>query len=310
MRNRADRQSGPVQVLVAGSSGFLGSHLVTSLREAGHDVTRLVRREAQAADEVSWDPYRSEIDQAAVDAADVVVNLAGSPTVGNPHSSAWASKLRESRVTTTLVLAEAVARSHRGDRGTPALVAGSAVAFYGDHGTELVDETGSSNGGAFMTSVVREWEAATVTARRAGARVCVVRTSPVMDRTNAPLRQMVPLFKAGLGARLGDGRQFFPMISLRDWIGGVSHLIESGISGPANLCCPITPTNQEFTAALAGAVGRRARLVVPSKVLELGAGRVAPDLLGSVRVAPAALSASGYQFADHDVRDVLAAALG
>lgn len=299
-----------MQVLLAGSSGFLGSHLAEALRADGNTVTRLVRRAATSADEVEWDPYTGQLPQDVVDQADVVVNVAGSPTVGNPHSSAWAQALRESRVTTTLVLAEAVARSHRLGTGHPAYVVGSAIAYYGDHGCDVVDETSSSNGGTFMTSVVREWEAATMVARRAGARVALVRTAPVMDSSSAPLRQMLPLFKLGLGARLGKGRQYFPMISLRDWVGGVRHLIYNDVSGPANLCCPITPTNAEFTDALASAVGRRARLGVPAKVLQLGAGRVSPDLLGSTRLSPEVLPGAGYVFRDHDVRDVLAAALG
>jgi uncharacterized protein (TIGR01777 family) len=299
-----------VQVLLAGSSGFLGSHLADALRADGHEITRLVRRAPTSTDEVRWDPYNSRLPQAVVDEADVVVNLAGSPTAGNPHSSVWAHDLRESRVTTTLVLAEAVARSHRFGTGHAAYVAGSAMAYYGDHGNELVDESGTSNGGSFMTSVVREWEAATMPARRAGARVALVRTAPVMDRSSAPLRQLLPLFKLGLGARLGDGRQYFPMISLRDWVGGVRHLVHNDISGPANLCCPITPTNAEFTDALARAVGRRARLGVPSRLLEVGAGRVSPELLGSTRLRPDVLPDAGYIFRDHDVRDVLAAALG
>jgi uncharacterized protein (TIGR01777 family) len=299
-----------VQVLLAGSSGFLGSHLADALSADGHDVTRLVRRAPTSSDELRWDPYNGRLDQSAVDAADVVINLAGSPTAGNPHSATWAKNLRESRVTTTLVLAEAVARSHRASAGRPAYIAGSAIAYYGDHGTELVDESGTSNGGSFMTSVVREWEAATMPARRAGARVAIVRTAPVMDRTSAPLRQLLPMFKLGLGARLGSGRQYFPMISRRDWVGGVRHLVHNDVSGPANLCCPITPTNAEFTDALASAVGRRARLGVPSRVLAAGAGRVSPELLGSIRLRPEVLPDAGYIFRDHDVRDVLAAALG
>ena len=111
-----------------------------------------------------------------------------------------------------------------------------------------------------------------------------------MDRTSPPLKQLRLLFKAGLGARLGSGEQHFPMISLRDWIGAVSYLIESrDVSGPFNLCCPTTPTNAEFTRALARAVGRRAFFVAPAAVLRVAAGNMAPELLGSVNARPAAL---------------------
>lgn len=298
-----------MHVIVAGASGFLGSHLVPSLREAGHDVTRLVRREARADDESSWDPYASEVDQALVAGADAVINLAGSPTAGNPHSPRWAGELRESRVMSTLVLAEAVARAHRDGSGRPAFLAGSAVAFYGDHGSAQLDEGSGSAGSSFMTSVVREWEDASRPARRAGARVVSLRTSPVIDRSSAPLKQMLPMFKLGLGSRIGDGQQYFPVISLRDWVGAVTWLVSSEVTGPVNLCCPLTPTNQDFTRALASAVGRRARLAVPSKLIQVGAGKVAPELLGSIRLRPRVLTEAGYAFADHDARDVVAAAL-
>lgn len=298
-----------MQLLLAGSSGFLGTHLTDALRADGHEITRLVRRPPAAADEVRWDPAEGTVPQEVVDAADVVINLCGSPTAGNPHSRRWASELRTSRVDATRTIAHAVAEAHQRDAGRPALLNGSAVGFYGDHGTALVAETGSSNGGSLMTSVVREWEAATTVARHAGARVCLLRTAPVMDRDSAPLKQLLPLFKLGLGARLGGGSQYFPMVSLRDWIGGVRHLVGSGLAGPVNLCCPMTPTNTEFTEALADAVGRRARLAVPAKVLETAAGKVSPELLGSLRVTPLALRSSGYAFADHDVRDVIASAL-
>lgn len=298
-----------MQLLLAGSSGFLGSHLTDALRADGHAVTRLVRRPPTASDEVEWDPAGGSVPQDVVDAADVIVNLAGSPTAGNPHSRRWASELRTSRVDATRTIAGAVADAHRREAGRPALINASAVGFYGDHGTHLVDETGASVGGSFMTSVVREWEAATTVARHAGARVVLLRTAPVIDRESAPLKQLLPLFRLGLGARLGGGSQYFPMVSLRDWVGGVRHLVTAGVAGPVNVCCPMTPTNTDFTQALADAVGRRARLAVPSKVLEVGAGRVSPELLGSLRVTPAVLRASGYAFADHDVRDVISAAL-
>ena len=131
-----------------------------------------------------------------------------------------------------------------------------------------------------------------------------------MDRQSPPLKQMRLAFRLGLGARLGDGRQYFPMISLRDWVGAVAFLAEHDTaSGPFNLCCPRTPTNGEFTDALAAAVGRKAFLVAPKAALKLGAGQMAPELLGSLNARPAALEKAGYTFRDRDVTAVLAAAL-
>lgn len=295
-----------MRIVIAGASGFLGSHLTDELRARGHEVTRLVRRAPQAPDEAPWDPQADTYDRAAVDAADVVVNLAGSPTLGNPHSSAWARELRESRVVSTRTLARAVAASPK----LPAYLAGNGISYYGDHGDQVLTEDSDSRGHALLTGVTREWQAAAAPAVEAGARVCYLRTAPVMDRRAAPLKMLVPLFRAGLGARLGDGRQYMAMTSLRDWLGAVVFLAEhETVSGPVNLTCPRPPTNAEFTRALARAVHRPAVLPVPSLVLRAGAGKMAPELLGSLNVRPAVLEAAGYEFHDRDVEAVLAAGL-
>ncbi len=187
--------------------------------------------------------------------------LAGSPTIGNPYSKRWARNLRESRVTTTRTLAEAIAGSTK----KPAFVAGNAIAIYGDHGDVPVTEASDSRGHALMADVTRVWEAAAQPARAAGARVCVLRTAPVMDRESQPLAILRRLFRLGLGGRIGSGRQYFPMVSLRDWLAAVVYLAEhDSVSGPINVCCPETPTNAEFTRALAHAVGRPAFVAVPS----------------------------------------------
>lgn len=296
-----------MQIVIAGASGFLGSHLAAELTGRGHAVTALVRRPTSAPDESSWDPYAGTYDRAVIEAADVVVNLAGAPTVGNPHSATWARELRESRIATTRVLARAVAEAG----STPAFLAGNAIAFYGDRGDEVLTEESDSRGEAMLTVLTRDWQAAAEPAAEAGARVCVLRTAPVMDRSAPPLKQLRLLFKAGLGARLGDGRQYMAMISLRDWLGGVVHLAEHATaSGPFNLSCPTPPTNREFTEALAAALHRKALVAVPRFAIRAGAGKAAPDLLGSLNVRPAALEAAGYRFRDPDVQSVLRTGLG
>ena len=293
-----------MRFLVAGASGFLGSHLRTSLIGAGHDVTALVRR-APRAGEAQWDPYSADLDLGLVERADVVVNLAGSPTLGNPHSRAWAERLRTSRVTTTQVLADAIAASDR----RPAFLAGIAVGFYGDHGDQPVTEDADSRGNSLLSTVTIAWQAAAQPAVDAGARVCILRTSPVMDRRNPPLRQQLLQFKAGLGGRMGSGRQYMPMISLRDWLAAVTFLAErDGTSGPVNLGCPEAPTNAEFTQQLARLVHRPAFMNVPAGVLKVAAGPMAPELLGSVRVVPRVLTDAGFEFSDRDAAEVLASA--
>ncbi|MGY2874497.1 uncharacterized protein ACVW00_001687 [Marmoricola sp. URHA0025 HA25] len=293
-----------MRYLIAGASGFLGSTLRTHLVERGHDVTALVRR-APGTGEARWDPYSADLDPALVEHADVVVNLAGSPTLGNPHSRKWAERLRTSRVVTTQVLADAIAAS----RSRPAFLAGNGISFYGDHGEQPVTEDTTSRGDAFLTAVTIAWQAAARPAVDAGSRVCVLRTSPVMDRRNAPLRQQLLQFRAGLGGRLGAGRQYMPMISLRDWVAAVAFLGErNDVSGPVNLCCPEVPTNATFTRQLAQVTHRPAFLTAPSLVLRLAAGRMAPELLGSIRAVPKVLDDAGFAFRDSGVSEILASA--
>ena len=292
--------------LVAGASGFLGRHLVEGLRANGDEVRSLVRSAPGSPDQVRWDPARGSLDPTALDGVDVVVNVAGSPTLGNPHSQTWARNMLESRVSTTRTLAEAIA-AHPGQ---PAFLAQNGVGWYGDHGSEVITEASESRGDAFMTNVSRQWQAATTPAVEAGGRVCVLRTVPVYDRTAPPLKQQLLMFRLGLGAQLGDGRQFFPVISLRDWVAAVVHVgHDPSLSGPVNLCAPRTPTNAEFTQALARAVHRKAFLRVPALVIKPAAGRMANEVLGSLNAVPEALDRSGFRFHDEDVDDVLAEAL-
>lgn len=294
-----------MRFLIAGSSGFLGTRLREQLTRRGHDVTALVRRPA-GSDESQWDPYESRLDQAVVESADVVVNLAGSPTLGNPHSQKWADTLWDSRVTSTQVLADAIAASAR----KPAFLAGNGISFYGDHGTLPLTEEAESRGDALLTRVARAWQEAAEPARAAGSRVCVLRTSPVMDRRSEPLKAQRLLFKAGLGGRLGSGKQSMPMISTRDWVDAVVHLGESETAhGPFNLCCERVPTNAQFTAELASQLGRPAFLRVPKAVLKPATGRMSNELLGSVNAVPAALLVSGFRFSDPDVGSVVREAL-
>jgi len=174
-----------------------------------------------------------------------------------------------------------------------------------------VTEESDSRGDAFLTGVTHAWQDATESAVDAGARVCVLRTAPVMDRASAPLRQQLLLFRAGLGGRMGRGQQYAPMISLRDWTAAVEFLAtHDDVAGPVNLSCPQAPTNAEFTEELARLVHRPALMTVPAPLLRPAAGRMAPELLGSVRAVPAKLVDAGFRFADRTVAEVLASALG
>lgn len=294
--------SASLHVLVAGSSGFLGTHLVAGLESEGHRVTRLVRRPARGG-EITWDPAAGILPPDALDGVDVVVNLAGSKLVGNPHSRRWRDELRSSRIGTTRLLANAIAQLPD-TASRPAFLAGNGISYYGDHGSDVLDEDAGSRGDALLTQVTKAWQDAARPAIDAGARTCILRTAVVIDGASMPYRGMRPVYRAGLGARLGDGHQYFPIVSRRDWVGAVAHLVtHPDASGTFNLVCPDVPTHEQFVNALAAP--RRVRLAVPAALIRLGAGAMAPELLNSVRARPAALLEAGYDFADPDLAAIL-----
>ena len=186
-----------MKVVIGGASGFLGTHLRRELEARGHEVTGLTRGSATSPGQSTWDPAHGRVDTDLIAAADVVVNLAGTPTAGNPHSQKWADNLRISRVQSTETLAEAIAASDR----KPAFLAGNGISVYGDHGSDPLPESADSRGDDLLTEVSKVWEEATQPARDAGVRVCIVRTAPVMDVRSQPLKSLRVMFKLGLGGR-------------------------------------------------------------------------------------------------------------
>lgn len=296
-----------MRIVVAGSSGLIGTALVTALRQEGHEVLRLVRRPQRTADERRWDPSAGQVDDGTFDGADVVVNLCGAAVGGRRWSGAYKQELRDSRIEPTDVLARAVA-----EHGVPMLVNASAVGFYGDTGGRKVDES-APPGSGFLAELCRDWEAATEPATAAGARVLVLRTGLVLTSSGGLLRQLLPVFRFMLGGRLGNGRQYLPWISLRDQIGAMQFLIGSGpeldLRGPVNLTGPEPVTNAEFTRELAQVLGRPAPWVVPGFALRAVAGELAEQALTGQRAVPAVLQGSGYRFAHSTVRAALHAAI-
>ncbi len=295
-----------MRVVIAGSSGLIGTALVADLRSAGHDVLRLVRRVPAAPDERGWDPPAGRIDDATFDGVDAVLNLNGVGIADRPWSGARKQLIRDSRTVPTEVLAAAVA-----DHGVPAFLSGSAVGFYGDTGGRAVDES-TPSGTGFLAEVCRDWEAATQKAQDAGARVVLLRTGLVLSPAGGLLGTLRPLFKSFLGGRLGSGTQYQPWVSLDDEVGGIRFALEHDtISGPLNLTGPTPVTNAEFTKALAAAVGRPTSIPVPAFAIKGLLGAMGEEmLLNGQRAVPAKLQAAGYQFRHHTVTEALAAAIG
>lgn len=292
-----------MHVVVGGASGFLGSALTAHLRAQGHDVTRLVRSGNPAGDASPWDPAAGRVDQDVIDRADAVVNLSGSPISRWPRTARRQQEIRQSRLSATTTLATAIASS-----STPtAFISGSGMSWYGtDRGDEILTED-SSAGTGFLADVSHQWEAAAAPAIEAGSRTVFIRTSLVLDANGGVLKLMLPAWKLGGGARLGSGRQYMSLISLRDWVRAVTFAIDNDtVRGPLNAVMPESVTNAEFTDALGDAVHRPTFLAVPSFAVKAVLGGIADDLLGSLRLSPAALSAAGFEFSDPDLRSALA----
>jgi uncharacterized protein (TIGR01777 family) len=295
-----------MHVVVGGASGFLGTALSTHLRARGHEVTRLVRSGGSAGDASVWDPAAGRIDQGLIDGADAVVNLSGSPISKWPRTAARRDEILSSRLDSTATLAKAIAAS-----STPTVfISGSGMSWYGTsrEGELLTESAGPGTG--FLAEVSQQWEAAAAPAIEAGARTCFVRTSLVLSKDGGVLALMLPAWKLGGGARLGSGRQHMSLISRHDWVRGVEFLLEHDTaSGPFNFAIPEGVTNAEFTKALGEAVHRPTFLAVPGFAVKAALGGLSDDLLGSLRVFPAALADVGFSFADPDLRAALDSAL-
>jgi uncharacterized protein (TIGR01777 family) len=294
-----------VRVLVAGSSGLIGTALVADLRHAGHEVLRLVRRPPAAPDERGWDPPAGRIDDGTFDGVAAVVSLNGAGIGDRPWSAARKQVLRDSRNVPTEVLATAAA-----EHGVATMLSASGVHFYGDTGTRPVDET-APGGTGFLAQLCQDWEAAAAPAKTAGVRVVHMRSGLVLSPAGGMLGRLRPLFRMMLGARLGTGRQAFAWISLDDEVGAMRFVLEhDDVSGPVNFVGPQPATNAEFTAALAEAVNRPAPLVVPGFVLTAVLGQMAEELvLTGPLVVPDVLSKHGYQFRHRNIREALQAAV-
>ena len=286
-------------VAVTGASGLIGTALVSQLRADGYEVKKLVRRPTRSGDEISWNPTLGEIDLAALDGTDAIIHLAGAGVGDKRWSAAYKSEILNSRLLGTTTIAKAAS-----ELGVKKFISASAIGYYGETGNRAVTE--SDRGGEdFLSVVCREWEAA---ADLAGDVPTIkLRTGLVLDPTGGALGRMLPLFKFGLGGKLGSGKQWWSWITLHDQIRAISFLLESKITGAVNLTAPNPVTNQEFTAALARALHRPAIFPAPAFALRLALGGFSTEILGSKKVMPKVLTDSGFVFDYPHVSNALTA---
>jgi uncharacterized protein (TIGR01777 family) len=288
-------------VAIAGSSGMIGSALVAALRADNHRVLRIVRRAPANAGELHWNPESGEFDASALNGVDAVVNLCGINVGQRRWSGAFKQNLRDSRITPTEVLSVAVA-----DAGVGVLVNASAVGYYGNTKDRAVDET-ASVGEGFLAQLCQDWEDATAPAEQAGTRVVLARTGVVLSPSGGALARLRPVFSMGLGARLGNGRQYMSWITLEDEVRALQFAItHDELSGPVNLTGPAPVTNAEFTKALGHALRRRAPLMLPGFAVRAVLGEFADEgLLDGQRAIPAALERAGFEFWHRTIGEAL-----
>lgn len=276
----------PQRIAITGASGLIGSALVGHLRSEGHTVQRLVRRAPVAPDEIQWDPKTGYVDIEALRGVDAVIHLAGVGVGDKRWTKRYKSEILNSRLLGTTAIANAVAEVK-----PQVFISASAIGWYGDSGNRAVVET-DSVGNDFLAAVCREWEGA---ADLAGdVRTVKLRTGLVLDPTGGALGRMLPLFRFGLGGKLGSGKQWWSWITLHDVVRAIIFSLEHPISGPVNLTTPNPVTNQEFTAALAQAMKRPALFPAPAIALKIALGGFSSEILGSKKVLPNALSDAGF----------------
>lgn len=295
-----------MRIAVTGASGLIGSALTASLAADGHEVVALVRRAPRGPGEARWDPVAGTVDPAGLAGCEAVVHLAGAPVGARRWTEQRKKLLRDSRVRGTDTIARAVAAL---DPAPRVLVSGSAIGFYGDTGDTAVDEDGPAGEG-FLADLVQAWEAAADPAREAGVRTVHARTGLVVAGHGGAWGPLFPLFRAGIGGRLGNGRQFWSFISLADEVAALRYAVDTpALSGPVNLTAPEPLRNSEITAAMGRVLHRPAVLPVPGFALRAVLGEFAGDVLGSQRVRPRRLLDAGFSFAHPEIEQAIRAAL-
>jgi len=293
-----------MRIAIAGSSGLIGSALARSLSDKGHDVVKLVRR-PPGDGEIRWDPARQLLTPSDLDNTDAVINLAGRGVATSRWSASQKREILESRVLGNRLLSETIASLRNGPR---IFIVGSAIGFYGDSGAGVVDES-SPAGDDFLASVCVALEGATAAAGTHGCRVVQARTGIVLSPEGGALGQVLPFFRAGIGGRIGNGRQYWSWISIADEIAALTHLLESDLRGPVNLVSPEPATNYEFTKALGRVLRRPTILPTPKLALWVRLGRELTDALlyTSTNVAPERLVSDGFEFRDAQLEPALRA---
>jgi uncharacterized protein (TIGR01777 family) len=295
-----------MRVVMSGASGLIGRALRADLEAQGHRIVQLVRRPPTGPDEVRWDPMAGSLDAAALGDVDAAINLSGAGVGDHRWTSRYKQEIRDSRVRSTTTLARALTQL---PNPPSVLLNASAIGWYGSTGDVAVDES-APRGDGFLAEVCEVWEAATSPASDAGIRVVHARTGLVVSAHGGAWKRLIPLFRAGIGGRIGNGRQFWSTISLHDEVRALTFALTTpSLNGPVNLTSPVQSTNAEVTAIMGELLRRPTLLPVPPAALRAALGEFAGEIVTSQRVAPRALVNAGFTFDHPDFRTAFTAAL-
>jgi uncharacterized protein len=297
-----------MKILISGSSGLIGTATSAGLRADGHNVVRLVRPGKTAKEgDVQWDPMRATVDVAELEGVDVVIHLSGAGIADGRWTEERKQILRSSRIDTTRVLVDSLARLKQKPR---VLIVASAIGYYGSRGDEILTES-SAIGTDFLALLCRDWEAEASRAAPMGIRTVMLRFGVILSGKGGALPRMVTPFKLGVGGRLGDGQQWMSWIAIEDVVGIIRYAIANErVSGPVNIVAPNPVRNEEFTRLLAAMLHRPAIFPAPAFVLRLAMGEMANAvLLSSDRVRPEQILAAGYKFRFEVLEPALRAAV-
>jgi uncharacterized protein (TIGR01777 family) len=296
----------PARIALTGATGLVARALIPTLAAQGHQVTRIIRCRSAARDgDIVWDSERAPPDVHALEGFDAIVHLAGEP-VATRWTTAVKTRIRQSRVDTTRMLAETIARL---DRPPRVFASASGIGYYGDRGDEILDET-SAPGRGFLADVSQEWERATTPAQTPTTRTTSLRFGVILGSGGA-LARMLPAFRLGAGGMLGSGRQWMSWIALADAVAAIHFaLTHETLTGPVNVVAPVPVTNADFTHTLGRVLGRPTAVPIPTFALKLLFGEMATEtLLTSERVIPGKLTRAGFTWDYPDLESALRKAI-
>jgi uncharacterized protein (TIGR01777 family) len=285
------------KILISGASGLIGTSLIRASGANQISLTRLVRKSRpESQQEICWSPQSSPAmaDAAQLEGFDAVIHLSGANIGAHRWTAAYKREIVESRVQSTHALAQLLAGLKNPPR---AFLCASATGIYGNRGDEILTES-SAPGSGFLAETCVQWEAAAQPAKDAGIRVVHLRFGAGLSLEGGALAKLLPIFRMGLGGKLGSGKQWMSWMSLPDVVSAIFHIIqEAQLSGPVNMVSPILVTNAEFTRTLANVLHRPAIFPVPAFALRIVVGEMADEaVLASTRVLPARLAETGFHF--------------